>query len=484
MKTTYTRADFDIVIGMEFHVQVKANTKLFSQASLSFGDEVNTHVSILDAGMPGALPCVNKHCVECAIQTGLAFNMQINPLSHFDRKHYSYPDLPLKYQITQFYTPIAQDGFLIINERKIRLERLSLEADAGKNIHAGDHTYVDLNRCGTALMEIVTSPDLQSEDEAADLFRQIRSVVRYIDTSDADMEKGQLRADVNISINLKGQPWGTRVEIKNINSMNFAHQALTYEIDRQIKCINNGDKIIMETRTFDPNTKRTSPMREKETDADYRYMPDPDLLPIQLLQSDIDAFKAKLPELPFAKKQRWMSEYNLEEYDCNILADDCVTANFFDETIKHCLEMKASKDAIKQISSWMLGDFFALLNKHSLDITQSKISPLSLAQLVYAVTSEKISGKQAKDVLKEMFELGKNANDIIKDNNLEQISDTITLMEFVQKVITLHPKEVKQVQEGNKNIFGFLVGQAVKLSHGKGNPKILTTLFQTELNIK
>lgn len=472
-KHNYTREDFDIVIGMEFHAQVSSQTKLFSPAELSFGDPINTHVALVDAGMPGALPVVNQACIDAGIKTALALGMKIATHCTFDRKHYSYPDLPLKYQITQFFNPIGYDGVMHTLGRKVNIERVSLEADAAKNVHDGTKTYVDLNRCGSPLMEIVTSPDMRSPEEAVELYKKIRNLVRTIGTCDANMEKGQMRADVNLSINLKGESFGERVEIKNINSMNFAYQALQYEIDRHISLLNNGEKIRRETRTFDPATKTTSPMREKETDDDYRYMPEPDLTTIEIDPEVIQRLREELPELPDAKIERWIKTYNLPEVDAKILAEDLDMGIFFDECAV-IVEKAQGVDTVKGIATWLLGDVLALLNKEGIEIAESKFTVQGISEMVIAITNLTISGKQAKDVLKEMFENGGSANEIIKSKGLSQISDPAELRTMAQQVLDANAQAAEDYKSGNERAFGALVGQAMKISQGRANPEMLT----------
>lgn len=469
---TYTRKDFDIVIGMEFHLQTNTQTKLFSRASMGFsGDHTqpNTHVSLVDSAMPGALPSVNQECIKKGIITALALNMKIAPYCMFDRKHYSYPDLPLKYQITQFFNPLGFDGYAIINNKKIRLNRLALEADAGKSIHHGAYSHIDLNRCGAPLMEIVTEPDMDCEDDAVALFAYIRSVARYIKTSDANMEKGQLRADVNVSINLKNTKdengnsiYGTRVEIKNLNSMNFTHQALIYEINRQIACWNNNEKIHTETRTFDPATKQTITMRVKETEADYRYINEPDLVPIAIDPQLVEQYKNALPLLPNQKIEQWVEQHHIASKDAKILAENPETAEFFDQCSAIC------KNPL-QTAKWILGDFAALSNKTD----SMNITPAMLAELINTIDKGKISTKQGKEVFELMHSTGKTAIDIINEFGMSQITDPVALEALAQQVVDLHPEQVKNYRDGNKNLFGFFVGTAIKMSDGKANPQDL-----------
>ncbi len=471
----YKRSDFDIVIGMEFHAQANCLTKLFSPASSNFDDEPDTNVALTDAGMPGCLPIVNKAAIYKGVRTALAFNMTINEICAFDRKHYTYPDLPLGYQITQQNYPLGYDGYIVLDTgSKIRFERLSLESDAAKNIHHGDYTYVDLNRCGVCLMEIVTAPDIRSPEEMMMTFRKVRNILRIIKTSNADMFKGELRADVNLSINLKGQPYGERVEIKNINSVQYAYQALEYEIARHIDLINKGEAIVRETRTFDPNTGTTKSMRNKEQAADYRFFAEANIPVVKIDREYVEQVRSELPELLDDIITRW-SELGISRDNSSLLAQESETIEFLNECINqlNLANVKAYDTCAILISQ----ELFGMCNSSNIAFADIKITPHNLAQLVINLTHETISGKQAKDVIKEMFDTGTDCNMIIKDKNLKQITDPNELTIAITDVMQKNPDVVQRYLAGNNKLLGFFVGQVMLATDNKANPKLLNELL-------
>lgn len=471
----YNRSDFDIVIGMEFHAQANCITKLFSLASANFDDEPDTNVALTDAGMPGCLPVVNKAAIYKGIRTALAFNMNINEICGFDRKHYTYPDLPLGYQITQQNYPLGFDGFLILeNGSKIRFERLSLESDAAKNIHHGDYTYVDLNRSGVCLMEMVTSPDIRSPEEMMMTFKKVRNILRIIQTSNADMFKGELRADVNLSINLKGEEYGERVEIKNINSVQYAYQALEYEIARHIDLINKGEKIIRETRTFDPNTGATKSMRTKEQAADYRFFREANIPYVKIDREYVEQIRSELPELLDAIIARW-SNLGISRDNTALLAQESETIEFLNACISELT--KANIKAYDTCAILISQEIFGLCNSTNVAFTDIKITPKNLIQLIINIHNEIISGKQAKDVIKEMFETGKDCEAIIKDRNLKQITDPAELTTVIKTIMEKNPDVLQRYLSGNTKLLGFFIGQVMIATENKANPKLLNELL-------
>lgn len=471
----YKRSDFDIVIGMEFHAQANCLTKLFSPASANFDDEPDTNVALTDAGMPGCLPVVNKAAIYKGVRTALAFNMIINDICGFDRKHYTYPDLPLGYQITQQNYPLGYDGHLILeNGSKIRFERLSLESDAAKNIHQGDHTYVDLNRSGVCLMEIVTAPDIRSPEEMIMTFKKVRNILRIIKTSNADMFKGELRADVNVSINLKGQPYGERVEIKNINSVQYAYQALEYEIARHIDLINKGESVILETRTFDPNTGTTKAMRTKEQAADYRFFREANIPYVKMDREYVAKVKSELPELLDDIIARW-SDLGISRDNTLLLSQESETIEFLNECID---ELNRANVKMYDLCAILIAqEIFGMCNNANIAFADMKITPKNLTQLVLSIHKEIISGKQAKDVIKEMFEAGKECDTIIKDKNLSQITDANELTAVIKSVMEKNPDVLQRYLSGNTKLLGFFVGQVMIATENKANPKLLNELL-------
>lgn len=496
----YKRDDFDIVIGLEFHAQANCATKLFSPAPAPVQtnafdtdedeSEPDKYTSLIDAGMPGSLPVVNKAAIEKGIRTALALNMKISDICCFDRKHYSYPDLPIGYQITQQFIPLASDGYIQLDTidpatnkpRRIRFERLSLEADAAKNIHKGSYTYVDLNRCGVCLMETVTHPDIRSPEEMMLVFRKFQNILKIINTSGADMYKGELRADVNLSINLKGQPYGDRVEIKNLNSVQYAYQALEYEIARHISVINKGEKVESETRTFDPNTGATKSMRTKEQAADYRFFPEANIAPIEIDPEYVSSIKQSMPELLDDIIARWIHS-GISQDKAALLAQDCERIKFLDDclTLLHAHSVHNIK-TYELCATLITQDIFGLCNTQSIDFKQMKITPTSLAALILNINQDIISGKQAKDVLKEMFETGKHADDIIKEKGLRQITNPDELSSIIHTIITANPNEFTRYRSGNKNLLGFFIGQVMLATNNRANPKLLNELLSKILN--
>ena len=471
--------EWEIVIGLEVHAQVSSEAKLFSSAATKFGAEPNSQVSLVDAAMPGMLPVINKECVRQAIKTGLGINAKINLFSVFDRKNYFYPDLPQGYQISQFKQPIVGEGFLEIEvsdgAKKIGIERLHLEQDAGKSIHDQhpSRSFIDLNRSGVALMEIVSKPDIRSGEEAGAYLKKLRSIVRYLGTCDGNMQEGSLRCDVNVSVRKPGEELGTRCEIKNVNSIRFVQQAIEYEARRQIEIIEDGHLINQETRLFDPNRGETRSMRSKEEAHDYRYFPDPDLLPLKFDDALVQAIASDMPELPDAKRIRFIEEYELSEADATLLVEERETAEFYEE-------MAVGRDK-KLSANWLGTELFGALNKEGLSLAESPITAESLGRLMELISDGTISGRIAKDVFVDMFESGEDALDIVKRKGLTQISDAGAILELVEAVISDNASKVAEFRNGKDKLFGFFVGQVMKKSQGKANPKLVNDLLKDKL---
>jgi aspartyl-tRNA(Asn)/glutamyl-tRNA(Gln) amidotransferase subunit B len=472
--------EWEIVIGLEVHAQAISEAKLFSGASASFGAAPNAHVSLVDAAMPGMLPVINERAVEQAVRTGLGFKAQINRRSIFDRKNYFYPDLPQGYQISQFSDPIVGKGEIPIvlesgETRSIGLTRIHLEQDAGKSLHDQDpnSTFVDLNRSGVILMEIVSEPDMRSSEEAAAYVTKLRSIMRYLGTCDGNMEEGSLRCDANVSVRKPGGELGTRCEIKNVNSIRFLREAIDYEARRQVEILEDGGAIAQETRLFDSDKGVTRTMRSKEDAHDYRYFPDPDLLPLTLSEEFIERIKADLPELPEEKKARFVSELNLSAYDAEILVAERAVAEYFEEAA-------AGRDA-KTAANWITSELFGALNRHDLDIGDSPISAAQLGGLVDLIADGTISGRIAREVFEEMWVSGRAAADIVEDKGLKQVSDTGELEAIVDQVIASGAGQVEQFRSGNEKILGWFVGQVMKLSQGKANPQMVNEILRKKL---
>jgi len=471
---------WELVIGIEIHAQVKSNSKLFSSSSTDFGSGPNSQVSLVDAAMPGMLPVINKFCVEQAVRSGIGLNAKINNKSIFDRKNYFYQDLPQGYQISQFKDPIVGNGFIDIvlddQTKRIGIERLHLEQDAGKSLHDQDPnlTFVDLNRSGIALMEIVSNPDMSSADEAVEYIKKVRSILRYLDTCDGNMEQGSLRADVNVSVNKPGDELGTRCEIKNLNSFKYIHSAIIYEAKRQIKLIESGESINQETRLYNIDTGETRSMRSKEDAHDYRYFPDPDLLPLEIEDKWIEKIKSTIPELPDQKKNRFIKDYNLNEYDAGVIVSDKATSDYYEKVVKN--------RSPKLVTTWVTSELFSILNKKNLTIDESPVSHDKLGELIDNIESGKVSNRLAKDIFEEMCETGKSPRDIISEKGLSQISDEGELEKLVNDVLSANPENVEKYKNGKDKLFGFFVGEAMKLSKGKANPKLLNELLKSKLN--
>ena len=471
---------WNLVIGIEIHAQVNSKSKLFSSSPTDFGSKPNSQVSLIDAAMPGMLPVINKFCIEQAVKSGIGLNAKINKKSIFDRKNYFYQDLPQGYQISQYKDPIVGEGFVEIEtengQKKIGVERLHLEQDAGKSLHDQDpnFTFVDLNRSGIALMEIVSKPDMSSPEEAVEYVRKVRSILRYLGTCDGNMEQGSLRADVNVSVNKPGNELGTRCEIKNLNSFKFIHAAIVYEAKRQIKLIEQGESVNQETRLFNTHSGETRSMRSKEDAHDYRYFPDPDLLPLTLDDDWIKGLQETIPELPDQIKERFINEYSLSSYDANIIVSDKATSEYFEDVVKNRNP--------KLVTTWVTGELFSILNKKNLIIEDSPITSKQLGELVDNIENGKISNRQAKEVLEEMCESGKGALEIIDEKGLSQISDENEIESLVDNVLNSNPENVKKYKNGKDKLFGFFVGEAMKLSKGKANPKIVNDLIKKKLS--
>jgi aspartyl-tRNA(Asn)/glutamyl-tRNA(Gln) amidotransferase subunit B len=472
--------EWEVVIGMEVHAQVIANSKLFSGASAQFGAEPNSQVSLVDAAMPGMLPVLNEHCVEQAVRTGLGLKAQINKRSVFERKNYFYPDLPQGYQISQFLHPIVGKGEIEIDleggaVKTIGITRLHLEQDAGKSLH-DQHpakSFVDLNRSGCALMEIVSEPDLRGQDEATAYLSKLRMILQYLGTCNGNMEEGSMRADVNVSVRKPGAALGTRCEIKNVNSVKAVQMAIDYESRRQIELIEGGGTIKQETRLWDPNKGETRSMRSKEEAHDYRYFPDPDLLPLALNDNYIEDIRKTLPELPDEKKHRFMKDYGLSAYDAGVLIAARSRADYF-ETVSEGSDAKLA-------ANWVLNELLGKLNREGKDIGDSPIAAQQLAALIGLIGDNTISGKIAKDVFAIMYETGKDPAKIVEEKGLKQVTDAGAIEKIVDEAIAENPKQVADFKGGNEKIFGFFVGQVMKKSQGKANPAIINELLRKKL---
>jgi aspartyl-tRNA(Asn)/glutamyl-tRNA(Gln) amidotransferase subunit B len=472
--------DWEIVIGLEVHAQVISQAKLFSGAATAFGAPPNSQVSPVDAAMPGMLPVINRWCVEQAIKTGLGINGRINPVSVFERKNYFYPDLPPGYQISQYQQPIVSDGALEIElesgaTKRIGITRLHLEQDAGKSLH-DQHpslTYVDLNRAGVALMEIVSEPDLRSAEEAAAYLKKLRSILRYLETCDGNMEEGSLRCDANVSVRKPSGALGTRCEIKNVNSIRFVAQAIEYEARRQIELIENGGAVEQETRLFDSARGVTRSMRSKEEAHDYRYFPDPDLLPLELDAAWIARVRAGMPELPDARRARYMRDFGLSANDAGVLVAEKETAAYF--------EAVASGRDAKQAANWVMGDLFGALNKLGLPIERSPVGAPALGELIDLIAEGTISGKIAKDVFAIMLDPGGTPRRIVEERGLRQVSDTGAIDAAIDRILAANADKVAEYRAGKDKLLGFFVGQVMKATGGKANPGLVNAALKRKL---
>ena len=479
--------DWEIIIGLEVHAQVTSEAKLFSGASTAFGAEPNANVSLVDAAMPGMLPVINEECVRQAIRTGLGLKAQINLKSVFDRKNYFYPDLPQGYQISQFQQPIVGEGTVIVSvgpdkkgefeDIEVGIERLHLEQDAGKSMHDQHPTmsYVDLNRSGVALMEIVSKPDMRSADEAKAYLTKLRTIVRYLGTCDGNMDEGSMRADVNVSVRRVGEPFGTRCEIKNVNSIRFVGQAIEYEARRQIGILEDGGKIDQETRLFDPNKGETRSMRSKEEAHDYRYFPDPDLLPLEFDQAYVDALAEHLPELPDDKKARLIEALGLSAYDASILVSEKAIADYYEKVAN-------SRDG-KAAANWVINDLLGALNRASRDIDDAPVSPEQLGAIIDLIKEGVISGKIAKELFEIVWNEGGDPRELVESRGMKQVTDTGAIENAVDEVIAANPDKAEQARE-KPSMAGWFVGQVMKATGGKANPQTVNDLVKSRLGIE
>lgn len=476
-----SKGQWEVVVGLEIHCQIISKSKMFSGASTEFGDEPNVNVSFVDAGMPGMLPTLNKECVHQAVKTGLGLNAKINKYSEFSRKNYFYADMPTDYQITQFRYPIVGEGSISVDlsdgtSKKIGIERMHIEQDAGKSIHdlSPTKSYIDLNRAGVGLMEIVTKPDFRSPEEAGAFLRKLRSILRYLETCDGNMDEGSMRCDVNVSVRpLGSSELRTRCEMKNVNSVKFVMQAIENEAKRHVEIYENGGNVEQETRQFDPVSGQSKIMRKKEFAHDYRYFPEPDLPPLILDDAYIEGIKAEMIELPDAKKQRFINELGLTAYDAMVLCENKENADFFEAAAK-------GHDA-KKVANWMMSDFFAMLNKKHLNIAQSPVSAENLGRLVEMISKDVISGKIAKDVFEIMSETGDNPEKIVEEKGLKQVTDVGAIEKIIDEVIAANPQNVEAYKNGKTNLAGWFVGQVIKNSQGKANPAIVNKLVREKL---
>ncbi len=473
--------EWEVVIGLEIHAQVTSHSKLFSGASTEFGGAPNSHVSLVDAAMPGMLPVINEECVKQAIRTGLGLKAQINHRSVFDRKNYFYPDLPQGYQISQYKNPIVGEGEVLVDlspteQIKVGIERLHLEQDAGKSLHdlGANDSHVDLNRSGVALMEIVSKPDMRSADEAKAYVSKLRTILRYIGSCDGNMEQGSLRADVNVSVRKPGAPYGTRCEIKNVNSIRFIGQAIDVEARRQIGILEDGGKIDQETRLYDPNKGETRSMRSKEEAHDYRYFPDPDLLPLEFDQAYVDDLAVHLPELPDEKKARFVAQYGLSPYDAGVLVLERVSADYFEEAAK-------GRDA-KLVANWVINELFGRLNKEGKGVEDSPVSAAQLGGIVDLIASGVISGKLAKDLFEIVWTEGGDPAQIVETRGMKQVTDTGAIEKAVEEIIAKNPDKVEQAK-AKPTMLGWFVGQVMKATGGKANPQAVNDILKSRLGL-
>lgn len=479
---TATREKYEVVIGLEVHAQLKTKSKIFAPDSTEFGNEQNTQISPITLGMPGVLPVLNKGVVDMAILTGLALNCKIPNRCKFDRKQYFYPDLPKGYQISQYDEPICVGGYLDIDGKRIGITRAHLEEDAGKLVHSGadgiagsNYSLVDLNRAGTPLLEIVSEPDMRSSDEAKAYVEELRNILRYIGVCDGNLEEGSMRCDANISVMPKGsKEFGTRAEIKNVNSFRALQRAIEYEVERQIDLVEEGERVIQETRLWDDNSGETRSMRGKEDAHDYRYFPEPDLMPLEISQEWIERVRATMPELPAAKRARYMDS-GLSEYDANIIVEQPELALFFDEVIKLGANLKIS-------ANFLMGEIAAYLKEEKLGINETKLKPENLIELVNLIEKETISNNIGKQIIFTMLKDGTNASEIVEKQGLSQISDEGALKEIVQKVISSNQEQVNAYKAGKTQLFGFFVGQVMKETKGRANPKTVNDLLKELLS--
>tara|TARA_B100001250_G_scaffold141697_1_gene121214 strand:- start:217 stop:1698 length:1482 start_codon:yes stop_codon:yes gene_type:complete len=474
------KGKWEVVIGLEVHAQVTSNSKLFSGSSTKFGAEPNTQVSLVDSAFPGMLPVINEYCIQQAIKTGLGLNAKINSYSVFDRKNYFYADLPQGYQISQYKNPIVGEGKITLDlpggTKTVGIERLHLEQDAGKSIHDLDpnNTYVDLNRSGVALMEIVSKPDLRSPDEVNAYIKKLRTIMRYLGTCDGNMQEGSLRADVNVSVRKEGdKQLGIRCEIKNVNSIKFMQMAIIYESKRQVDLLESGKSIEQETRLFDTKKNETRSMRSKEDAHDYRYFPDPDLLPLNLDKELIKKIKENLPELPDQKKERFIKNYSLNAYEANVLVSEKEISDYFEEVVK--------TSDVKLAKNWIMGDLFASLNEKNISISQSPVTVKIMSQLINSISSGIISGRTAKEVFEIIKETGEEPNKIIETKGLQQKSDPKELEGIIDKILDDNKDKVEQYKSGKDKLFGFFVGQVMKISDGKANPQLVNKILIKKL---
>jgi aspartyl-tRNA(Asn)/glutamyl-tRNA(Gln) amidotransferase subunit B len=485
--STYTvqgkTGNWELVIGLEVHAQVSSKSKLFSGAPNDFGSEPNMNVSLVDAGMPGMLPVINETCIEQAVRTGLGINAKINLTSIFDRKNYFYPDLPAGYQISQYLDPIVGKGHIDIDlpdgsVKTVGITRLHLEQDAGKSLHehSPKYSFIDLNRSGVALMEIVSEPEMRSPEEAGAYVKKLRSILRYLGTCDGDMDKGNMRCDANVSVRRSSNdPFGTRCEIKNVNSMRYLMKAIEYEAARQVEILENGGTVDQETRLFDPSTGETRTMRSKEDAMDYRYFPDPDLLPLEFDQAFVDTIKATLPELPDQKKKRYVETLGLSPYDATILVAEKNTGDFYEQVIAKVKDGKLA-------ANWIISELFGRLGKAGLEIEQSPVDAKKMIGLLSLIEDNTISGKIAKDVLDLMMETGKDAAVIVEEKGMKQVTDTGAIEKVIDDVLNANPDKVAEYKSGKDKLFAFFVGQVMKASGGKVNPAALNELLKKKLS--
>lgn len=472
-------SDWEPVIGLEIHAQLLTDSKVFSPDSAHFGGNDNEHTHPISLGMPGTLPVLNKKAVEYSVKTGLALNCKIRRKSVFARKNYFYPDLPKGYQISQYDEPICENGhvdYLLDGEMKrVGITRAHMEEDAGKSQHSGEFTLINLNRAGVPLLEIVSEPDIKSAAEAAEYARTVRTILRYLNVCDGNLEEGSMRCDCNVSVRKKGTTkFGTKVELKNINSFRFVEKAIEYEIQRQIDCMETGEPIVQETRLYDPTKNRTFSMRAKEQAHDYRYFPDPDLLPMEIDDAYLENLKAQLPELPIVRAQRFQTEYQIPAYDSFVLTTEKAMADFFEETAK------ASKNA-KAASNWIMGELLRELNEAKTDIEKSPVSAQNLAEMILMIDSKEISGKMAKDVFSEMYKTSKGPKEIVKSKGMAQITDPSAIEKLIDEVFAANAQALADYRGGKVKLFGFFVGAVMKHSKGQANPEMVNQLLTTKL---